>query len=338
MSYNEYDQDIVISSRVRLARNLFKTPYPTNIYQTEGQTVLKELTKVFESYKQENFDIKKMSDLSQLKRHLLKEQHLISKELLQNTTDGALAINKEKDVAIMINEEDHIRQQCVLKGFKLKQAFEKLDKVDDYLISNLDIDFDYDLGFLTSCLTNLGTGMRTSVMLFLPALSISNKINEMIKQTSQMGVTVRGVYGEGTAGDGFMYQISNQYSLGLSEQDIIKNVENVVYQVIDLEIKQRNRLRSEKMDYLKDIVNRAYGTLTNCYSISSSEYMKLVAYLKFGESVGIIAFKDEINFDELMSIAQPATLIDLKGENLDSNERDLFRAEYINQYLKDTKI
>lgn len=328
--------DIIVSSRIRLARNLYKTPFPTNKTEKEGERVLDLVSGVINEAGL--FELFKMNEVNEINKEAMYERHLISKELIENFENGAVMLNHDETVAIMINEEDHIRQQCILKGDNLSLAYDTLNKTDNYLIKNLQLAFSTKLGFLTSCPTNLGTGMRASIMMFLPALSMENKINELIEALSKLGITIRGVYGEGSVAEGFMYQISNHITLGLSEEEIISKVNLAVEKITNLEKNARIKLLEEDENEIKDMVFRAYGILSNCHKISTSEFMKLLAQVKLGVSLGLISFKDQAVLDRLLELAKPATLMQISGKDLNANERDLFRANYLHKKLINQRL
>lgn len=328
--------DIIVSSRIRLARNLYKTPFPTNKTEKEGERVLDLVSGVINEAGL--FELFKMNEVNEINKEAMYERHLISKELIENFENGAVMLNHDETIAIMINEEDHIRQQCILKGDNLSLAYDTLNKTDNYLIKNLQLAFSTKLGFLTSCPTNLGTGMRASIMMFLPALSMENKINELIEALSKLGITIRGVYGEGSVAEGFMYQISNHITLGLSEEEIISKVNLAVEKITNLEKNARIKLLEEDENEIKDMVFRAYGILSNCHKISTSEFMKLLAQVKLGVSLGLISFKDQAVLDRLLELAKPATLMQISGKDLNANERDLFRANYLHKKLINQRL
>ena len=327
--------DIIISSRIRLARNLYKTPFPTNKGEKEGARVLDLVTGAL--HKAGNFEFFRIKNLDEVEKLVFKEKHLISKELIDNYEHGGLALSADRTISVMINEEDHIRAQCIQEGFSLNLAYNNLNKVDDVLMKNLELSFDYSLGFLTSCPTNLGTGMRASIMMFLPALTLNGKINNLIETVAKLGITIRGVYGEGSVAEGYMYQLSNQMTLGLTEEEIINNVNSTVLKIKELEVKERLSLKENKFEELQDFVFRAYGVLSNCYKINSSEFMKLLAQVKLGVSLNVINLKNESLLDSLLELAKPASLVQLSGRELDASERDLFRAEYLHNALKNER-
>jgi|LGOV01.1.fsa_nt_gb protein arginine kinase len=328
--------NIVISSRIRLARNLYKTPFPTNKGEKEGLRVLELVTEAVD--KAGDFNEFKMNSLSDFEKQLYFEKHLISKELINNIDDGAVLINNDETISIMVNEEDHIRSQCILKGFSLNEAYYNLSRIDDVLIEELQLAFDNKLGFLTSCPTNVGTGMRASVMLFLPALTIRGAVSGLVDSLCDVGITIRGENGEGTKAEGYLYQVSNKITIGLTEEEIIKKVENAVLEIIGMETGERQKLLSEDEKNLKDFVFRAYGILTSSYKLSSNEFMKYLAHLKLGVSLNIIKLKNSNMLNDLSFITKPATLIKMSGRNLNAEQRDVYRAKYINEKLKDQRL
>lgn len=322
---NALTNDIAVSSRVRLARNITGYGFPVRSgAQNLGELikpVYNELSKLG-NFKQYNMDKNSTAEI-----HALKEKHLISDDLISNHYSGAAIISEDETISVMINEEDHIRAQCVFPGFSLGKGFSTLDKIDDILSKKLSFAFDGNLGYLTSCPTNLGTGMRASVMLFLPAITLNESINAIIGALGKMGITVRGVYGEGSKAEGYMYQVSNQVSLGLSEADIIKNVETTVLKLCEAEHSARSNMLSGDPNGVRDRVLRAYGILTHCVKLSSEEFMRLIASIKLGASLNIIKVKDKQILDELIVKVQPANIMLTAGRTLSSDERDMYRAD-----------
>ena len=286
-----YDiSSIVISSRIRLARNLADFAMPQQISVEEGHRVLK---KVAESVRGlDDFKVYTMGALPKQDACVMQEKHLISQDLLEKKDYGAVILSSDETISIMVNEEDHIREQCFLRGLELEKAYEKLNSLDDKMLSKLNIAYDNKLGFLTSCITNVGTGMRASVLLFLPALTLSGEIDDITKALSEKGLCTRGVYGEASSFDGYMYQISNGTSLGLTEKEIVGTVKEAVLRICDYENKARKQLMANRETEITDRVLRAYGVLTNCYTLSSGELLKLGGELKMGIALGIIRLKD----------------------------------------------
>ncbi|MDD4002670.1 MAG: protein arginine kinase [Clostridia bacterium] len=320
---NSVIDNIAVTSRVRLARNINGYVFPVK----KGAKRLEEIIKPVnnELSKIGKFKLYLMSG-NQTEALALKEKHLISADLIKSAA-GAAVISEDESVSVMINEEDHIRQQCVLKGYNLEKAYKTLNKIDDLLSKKMSFAFDDKLGYLTSCPTNLGTGMRASVMLFLPAVTLNKSINAIINAVNKIGITVRGVYGEGSNAEGYMYQVSNQVSLGLTEYDIIKNVETTVFQICEAEQSARKKMLESNALEIKDIVFRAYGILTNCVKISSAEFMKLISNIKLGAALSIIKVSNVYKISELIVKVQPANITLAAGRALSAEERDIYRAD-----------
>lgn len=330
---SNYD-NIVISSRVRLARNFSFLNFPAKLTDyDEALSIVKGIYEVLSSYG--DFDFYKMKNIQNLKSLILLEENLISKELLENKDISSVAISEKDSLSVMINEEDHIREQCVLGGFNLQQAFERVDALDDILLENFSISYDEKLGFLTASPTNLGTGMRASVMLFLPALTMMGKIESLSSSANKLGLTVRGKYGENSSGEGYMYQISNEQCLGFDEEQIIQNVINVTVKICEMEEEFLQEIMKEKGDEIIDLVKRSYGTLLHAYMISAKESIKLLSHLKLGVNLGIIKLKNKKIIDELMTKSQPAHLMELSAKDLNIRQRDIYRAEYISKILQE---
>lgn len=320
---------VIVSSRVRLARNFSDTPFPNKIKSQESaKSVIYRVFKLLPSY--ENYLV---SDLSLDTLNSLKEKHLISEDLTQNVKFGALSLSHDEQVCIMINEEEHLREQCLLKGFMLDEALAMLNEVDDLLLENLPIAFDDSLGFITTCPSNLGTGLRASVMLFLPALTLTNSILGLIDSLGKIGLTVRGQYGENSEADAYMFQVSNSQTLGLSEQQIIQNVKTAVIKICEKELYARQSLINSNFDELKDRVLRAYGTLKYAYKLCLDEATKLLSVIKLGVCLDIINNIKLTDLDNLIEDILPSTLKLLYGEDIDQTQLDKFRAKYIQQKI-----
>lgn len=324
-------KDVVISSRIRLARNAEGIPFPSKLNDERAYSLI---MKSAEESARDAFKFKfyQMAHLSDVDRKAIFERHLISRELAVNTKNGAVIISDNEDTSIMINEEDHYRIQTINKGFGLSDAYNRAVEYDKLLAGKIKLAYSEKLGYLTSCPTNVGTGLRASVMLFLPALTLSGKMAGLINSIQQMSLTVRGVYGEGSKAEGYTYQISNQVSLGQSEQEIIENVNKIVDAVCEAEINERKTLQSEEGIKLTDKIMRAYGTLTNACLLTSAELLECASYVKLGVFYGLIKLDGDIN--GLIISSQPANLIKLAGKNLNAGERDVFRAETVKKALK----
>ena len=320
----------VISSRIRLARNLIKYPFPNKLGYEGGMLVIKEVSTPLTKYLDGNLLL--LKNMKPLEIEAIKEKHLISNALSQNVNTGGVVLNKDSTMSVMINEEDHVRIQVIKKCLDLQTAYEFADKVDDLISENTEIAFDVHLGYLSSCPTNLGTAMRASVMMFLPALAINRTINNVIFSISKDAMALRGVYGEGTQAEGYMYQLSNQFSLGLSEKEIINTVNNQIYKVAEAEEIARNTLITKNRVELTDMIMRAWGILTNAYKIDSAEFMQNISLIKLGSSLNILNIKNTA-LDEIIVACRPANLSLRYGKDLNAQERDIGRAEFLRDVL-----
>ena len=325
-------ESTIVSTRVRLARNIAGYPFPSKINAVQAGEIIRLVNT--EANRASVFNLYRMNDISRLVARCLMEDHLISADLIANTEFGAALIDEEERFSIMINEEDHIREQSILKGFNLKEAYEKINAVDDCIAARIRFAFDPRLGYLTSCPTNLGTGLRASVMMFLPGLSITKNLDSCVNAVSRLNMTVRGVYGEGSDADGFLYQVSNQKTLGVSESEIIQSVETSINHIVDTELRAREVLLRNNETELKDRIMRAWGVLTNAYTLSTDEFMRLTAFVKLGVYYGLIRVSDRARLEKLITEAQPANLINISGKQLDAAERDLYRAAYVGKTLR----
>lgn len=320
----------VISSRIRLARNLVKYPFPNKLGYEGGMRVIKEVSAPLTKYLDGN--LLYLKNMKPLEIEAFKEKHLISNALSQNVNIGGVVLNKDSTMSVMINEEDHVRIQVIKKSLDLQSAYEFADKVDDLISENTEIAFDVHLGYLSSCPTNLGTAMRASVMMFLPALAINRTINNVIFSISKDAMALRGVYGEGTQAEGYMYQLSNQFSLGLSEKEIINTVNNQIYKVAEAEEIARNTLITKSRVELTDMIMRAWGILTNAYKIDSAEFMQNISLIKLGSALNILNIKNNA-LDEIIVACRPANLSLRYGKDLNAQERDIGRAEFLRDVL-----
>jgi len=320
--------DIVISSRIRLARNIEGISFPPRADQVELKNIFELSKQVVEKsslFKDSNLLL--LDELTPLENQFLVEKHLIS---IYHTREKHLyrgcVFNQKETLSIMINEEDHFRIQYLLSGLQLNKIWELINQIDDEIGEKVTYAFSEKEGYLTSCPTNVGTGLRASVMLHLPALVMVNKVNDVLKAISKMGYVVRGFHGEGTEVMGDLFQVSNQITLGLSEEEIIDNLEKINQQIISQEQKVRKDLLSESESQLEDQVWRAFGVLSNVRIISSAETMELLSKLRFGVGLGIISHPDLGTINKLMLLIQPAYLQILSGKDLGPFNRDLQRA------------
>jgi len=324
------NNDIVITSRIRLARNLKNYKFPIYMTESESNSVINEIYNAVS--KHENYKLTYMKDLSDVKKNSLIENHIISPALANKRNEGAFLLSPDGKTSVMINEEDHIRIQTIEDGLSLKECWKLSNEVDDIIEESVDYAFDRELGYITACPTNIGTGMRASVMLHLPALSITNQIDKLLYGVSQLGVAVRGVYGEGTKSIGHLYQISNQGTLGASEETLIDKINQIVMQIIDKEKNTREHLMKNNYDDLEDDFYRAYGLLTNARKMTVDEAMKLLSLIKLGSEMGITPMVKGKNIYQLMIWIQPNNISTIDTE-LTPKDRDKKRAEIIRREL-----
>jgi len=328
--------DIVISSRIRLARNVEGIPFSPRAEQAELKNIF-ELSRqiVEEDSLFRNSNLLLLDELTPLESQFLVEKHLVSiYHAREKRPYRGCVFNQRETLSIMVNEEDHFRIQYLLPGLQLNNIWKLINKIDDEIEKKVTYAFSEKEGYLTSCPTNVGTGMRASVMLHLPALAMINGINDILKAISKIGYVVRGFYGEGTEVMGNLFQVSNQITLGLSEGEIIDNLEKVNQQIISQEQKVRKDLLSNSKSQLEDQVWRAYGILSSARTISSAEAMELLSKLRFGVELGIISYPDLGTLNKLMLLIQPAYLQMLEGKDLDPFGRDLHRAILIRNKIR----
>ena len=327
-------ESTVVSTRVRLARNLGDYPFPSAFKNTaQGRKVIRRVYDA--AARVRGFRLYTMNEISETVAQSLCDDHLISAELAANKSCGAALIDEEEtDVdaprgkfSLMINEEDHLREQYIVNGLNLPLAYRKISAVDDELSKELRFSFDSQLGYLTACPTNLGTGLRASVMLFLPGLTRMHKMNRLTREISRLGHTVRGVYGEGSTAEGYMYQISNEVTLGVDEDYILSEVQRAVLEIVNLEAQARKALRKSDFIGMKDECCRAYGVLCNCEQISYGEFIQLASEVKLGIALDFLESKRFSAMDELISAVRPSNLNLLVDKPLTASERDICRAE-----------
>lgn len=325
---------IVVSTRVRLARNLEGYPFPSHL---KDEKQAKEIIRLVSSglSKLDEFRLQYMDEISDEQAVCLMENHLISPKLIKNKRYSAALINREESVSIMINEEDHLREQSIVKGLDLKLAYETMSEIDSHVAKSMKFAFDEQLGYLTACPTNLGTGLRASVMQFLPALTMNGLMPKLIRSINRLGLTVRGLYGEGSDAEGFLYQISNEVTLGVTEEEILRQVGEVVKKVCALEEAERhNLLKSDRALDIQDECQRAYGILTNCAKVSTNEFVKLISKVKLGACLGFIKLSDISEIDSLMVKLRPTNINAAAQRPLTPLERDIYRARCAAATLK----
>ena len=325
---------IVMSSRVRLARNLDNTTFPGKSGKKELEAVL---TAFDEAVKRvgalKGSTLFQMTELDQVDRQMLVERHLMSHEHASNPEGKGLLVAAEEVVSIMVNEEDHLRIQVMRSGLNLSEAWDIINAIDDALARELNFAFLPSWGFLTACPTNTGTAMRGSVMMHLPALVMTKQINKVLAAISKLSFASRGFYGEGTQASGNFYQISNQVSLGHSELDIIQNINGLIRQVIEQEEQARQALLLQNKPMLEDKVCRSFGLLKTARIISSQEAIELFSMVRLGLDMGLVKHVDHKALNELFIMIQPAHLQKIEGKKLNAFERDTKRAAVIRQKL-----
>ena len=332
------EDHVVLSSRVRLARNVNGVPFPGRAKkQARQETCDKIKPLVFASSAMRGGFSTGMEELKALDKQLLVERHLISREHAAKGGGSALVLNKDETLSVMVNEEDHLRMQALMPGMQIKQVWQKIDRFDTSLEKKIDYGYDASYGYLTACPTNLGTGIRVSAMLHLPGLVLIDQVNQIVQAVTKLGHAVRGLYGEGTEALGHIFQVSNQMTLGESESDIIERIHKVVLQIIEHETNARATLQQTKAKELYNHIGRAYGVLANAHIVSSKESMNQLSLIRLGVKLGMFEDLDVAVVDGLFLATQPAHLQQLVGEKLSGEERDVHRADLLRSRLSGVK-
>lgn len=332
------ESSTVVSSRVRLARNLKDAAFP-------GWAGEEECDRIWEDVHPILLDIEsmtpgyavKMSDLESLDKQILFERHLISREQAEKTKGSGLVVRQDESISIMVNEEDHLRIQVLQPGLDLERAWSLIDSLDSDIEKSMRYAFSTRLGYLTACPTNVGTGMRASAMLHLPGLVLMEEINPIIKGMGKIGLAVRGPWGEGTEAIGNMFQISNQITLGEKESEIVKNLGQIVQEIVEHEKNARERLKQKKTHLLHDHVGRAYGILSNAHILTSKEALDLLSGLRLGVDLGILQDLDRQAIDQLLLLTQPAHLQKIESRQLKPKDRDRARARLVRSKLAEAE-
>lgn len=318
-----------VTTRIRLARNLSDYSFPTRMTTSQKRELAQKITEVAKSVM--DFDRIDMNAISKTQAVSLVEQHLISPEFISQPDGKVLLLSKDKRVSIMLNEEDHIRLQVILPSLALNEAYTLADEIESKLSSQLNFAYSDKLGYLTQCPTNLGTGMRASVMLHLPALQKTRAISRIGTNLSKLGLTIRGLYGESSEAQGAMYQLSNQVSLGISEQSAIDNLNNITTQLVTQEMKSRDKILTDIE--VVDTISRSLGILKSARLINHNEAMSLLSNIRLGLSSKQIESLSLESIDKLFCDIQPASIMVQYGEKLTPQERDIKRADYLRQKL-----
>ena len=327
--------DIVISSRLRLARNMEGHPFFNWAKPKDREKILiLEKNAIEKSKFMKKTLFLKMKDLSEIDRQFLVERHLMSPEHAIDPEHKAIAIDDKEIVSVMINEEDHLRIQILQSGFNIIEAWRMADEIDTDLAKKLPYAFSAKWGYLTACPTNTGTGLRASVMLHLPALVMTNQIGKVFQAISKLGLTMRGFYGEGTEAIGNFFQVSNQVTLGRGERELVEKINGIVEKLVKREESTRNILMMKKKEEITDKIWRAYGTLKSARIITSQETIKLLSVIRLGVNLGVITGMDDTQINELFTLTQPAHLQKIDGKLLSPDQRDYKRADIIRERLK----
>ena len=328
------DDDIVISTRIRLARNINHIVFPGAL---DARVSVDVVNTVFSALSNSDFRAQRISGMTTQQRYALMEQHMISPDMTKNE-NGGVVISDDQHICVMVNEEDHLRIQTIYPGDQLDLALDSAMRVDDLLNERLEYAFDPRLGYLTACPTNVGTGLRASAMLHLPAMSITSQIQPIITAMGKVGLTVRGIYGEGTEASAAIYQISNQVTLGVSEKELTQKIQAMAQQVIHSERTEREKILSNNRVFAEDKIFRALGTLKYARSITTIEAFELLSHLKIGAAAGLINGLEQCDLNRLMIEIQPSVLQQTNNSNLAEEQRDEVRASVIRDALAGASV
>lgn len=328
------ESDVVVSSRIRLARNLSNFPFMTKLDKTTKQKIEEQIKEITPTL---GYGLKfvKLKDMDDITKMTLVEKHLVSPNFVLNKEDtGAMLVNDDENISVMINEEDHLRIQVMNSGFDIENLMNLAVEVDEKIGDKLSYAYNEKYGFLTACPTNVGTGLRVSVMVHLPGLTQTGNIRKILEVINNFGMNIRGIYGEGSKAGGDMYQVSNKQTLGISEEEIVKNLKLITEKIIEQERLARKILARDNIE-LEDRVYRAYGTLTNAKKISSIEARELLSEVKLGTDLGITKELNDLKVKKLELYTKPANLQKYLGKQIESYERDIRRAEVIKQIVEE---
>ncbi|MGB0744016.1 MAG: protein arginine kinase [Opitutales bacterium] len=325
---------VVLSTRLRLARNLACTPFPERASLSQRSDILSKCSKqLSELGKMKKGLFFQISDLSDLEKQILVERHLISRELSESEQGSGVYINKGQTCSIMINEEDHLRIQFLKSGFHLKNVWKQIDRFDSELEKDLDLAFDHEFGYLTACPTNMGTGLRASVMMHLPGLVLSSQMERVVRAVNQLGITVRGLFGEGSDASGHVFQISNQQTLGEKETEIVDRLGNVLKTVIDHEVNARFKCLEDSSSKMLDQIGRAYGVLQNAHVISSAEAMNHLSLLRLAVDFEMLPEEKRADIDRFFIECQPGHIQLATKARIEPDARDVCRAKKLREEL-----
>lgn len=329
--------EVVLSSRIRLARNLSNLSFPHRMSDTEAEKLLKAVAAGIKEINlmglPSRVELYRLAETQPLERQVLVDKHLLSPMQASQARGRGVAVSEDESVSIMINEEDHLRIQCLAPGLQLQETWKLASLVDDALEQRLDYAFHPQRGYLTACPTNVGTGLRASIMLHLPGLVLTQQAGRLFHNLSQLGLVVRGLYGEGTEAAGNVFQVSNQTSMGKAEEEIIQHLDSVAHKVIQAEKQARQHLFTESRIQIEDRVGRAYGLLSSARIMTSDEAMRLLSDVRLGIDLGMFPKLTLRQLNELMVAMQPAYLQMVEGRELDARDRDVRRAALIRSRL-----
>ncbi len=330
-----YDS-VVVTTRIRLARNFADYPFPNRL---KNVVQAREIVRLIaaELKHTDTFDQYDMNNIPPERAAFLKERNLISRDLIENRRISAAFISRDESISVMVNEEDHVREQYFLREYNLEKVYERISGIDDIISESIPFAYDKELGYLTACPTNLGTGLRASVMLFLPALSRKDLMREIMPSLYELGLTVRGSYGEGSGAEGELFQISNELTLGLSEEEILRSVKDAVEKIVEFELRERDQMLLDDERGLRDKVLRSYGILTNCATMEEGEFMQRMADVKLGVATKIL-HGNMSDLDNLVVAMRPANINRLNGAPLGEGDRNAYRAEYAGKALRSMKL
>ena len=341
----EYES-VAVSSRIRLARNFKDYPFPALLMkdphaEEQASEMIRLLAAELTSI--EEFHLYEMKKISDEEAELLKERYLISRDLIAHRGISAALISEDESISVMINEEDHVREQYFIRGFDLTRAYERVSGIDDIISDSIPFAYDEELGYLTACPTNLGTGLRASVMLFLPALSRRGRLKRVMPILTRLGLTVRGVFGEGSGAEGDLFQISNEVTLGLSEANILEEVEQAVIKLVDMELAERLRMKVEEGRALEDRIFRSLGVLSCCRILEEREFVSRISDIKLGIALGLFGEENGRDdrmeaLDKLQIAMRPGGLNYRNGAAASAERRNEMRAEYVAQAIRAMKL
>jgi protein arginine kinase len=326
------ESDIIMSSRIRLARNLADFPFPSRADEAakaEISSLLRDRLTALPC----GLEFLPVSDMDALDRQFLVERQLISREHSEANGPRGVAVSDEENISLMVNEEDHLRMQVIHSGFALDDCWQEINRIDDVLSREVTFAFDDRLGYLTACPTNVGTGIRVSVMLHLPGLVLTKEIQKVFQALQRLRLAVRGLYGEGSQAMGDFYQVSNQVTLGHSEESLIQTVQEVIPSILKYERKARETLLNDNREGLHDQISRAFGILSSAQTITSEETLHLLSSVRLGINLGLIGKLEIPTINELLITTQPAHLQKVRKRQLESAERNVARASLLRQRL-----